>query len=132
MVRRDPRALIENAARELEVISELHAVLRSGNRGAMEAAFKLFCEAAERKHTELALRLHPDRPGGDLERMQRVNAARDVVRSIELNPVARPVRRVARVQVVSYMVQHGIWSSDSTTTGGGTGSGSRWGWYNTI
>lgn len=97
----NPAERVEEAARELGVLSELIVVRQTYDRDGLENAFVRLKEAADQRARALALQYHPDRPGGDLERMQRINAARDIIRAVTLqtvpmtHPVERPIRREA-------------------------------------
>ena len=82
---------VREAAEALGVLGELALVLKGGPLPEVKTAFDEFIARAEVRHRELVQECHPDRPGGgDLERMQRANAARDLLRKIELNPRRRP------------------------------------------
>jgi len=93
-LKRNPAERVAEAASELGVLPELLNVRQTHDRIGLEEAFRILKEATEARAKELALKYHPDRPGGDLDRMKRINVARDILRAVSLNavPVERPMR----------------------------------------
>jgi len=122
---------VREAAEVLGVLGDLALVLKGGSPSEVKAAFGEFIVRAEARHRDLVLECHPDRPGGgDLGRMQRINAARDLLRKVELDLRRRPSPQMVspwhgmRVTVVYSSGLHGVSGGfgvgDTTTTQSGS------------
>ena len=93
---RNPAERVHEAAVELGVLPELRALRSEHDAAGLTAALERLKSAAKRRVRELAKEHHPDH-GGDLERMQRINAAGDIIRAVKLGVIPpRPTPREPR------------------------------------
>ena len=77
---------MREAAEELGVLPELLELRSKANLAGLIGSLDVLKAAAKRRVRELAREHHPDH-GGDLQRMQRINAAADIIRGVELGLV---------------------------------------------
>jgi hypothetical protein len=84
------------------------AAKQTADLHAVRALLKAFKVEAEGKYKSLSMECHPDR-GGDEEQMKEINAAWDIVKTLEVRP-----RRPPPQQVIFRM--HVSWNNGTAST----------------
>lgn len=121
---------IEDICNLLEIPVSYYGLNERMPKEQAEKALQDFKDLVKKQHRVLAKKYHPDKTGGDDEKIKEINAIIDLIMKLKITKVQRREPKMTFHFYGGQGTGRANWSNDSTTSNGGFGSFGGFKFYN--